>query len=192
MNKDDSRGDSPQLNTCWSSLPSLRLPSHLRRFGGRGARGLCLATRSARRRILSEKGLPLRSKTSCCTDGPWRCRGQATIEAAVLLPSVMLLFAILLEPACLSYTRTIMRATACETARVAATDYDGDLDGPPAPGGGARGPTLSRGRKGRLAGRHRTRRARGQGGDQGPCEATSPDGRRRLCAWRVRRGRRRA
>ena len=87
-----------------------------------------MATRSARRRILSEKGLPLRSKTSCCTDGPWRCRGQATIEAAVLLPSVMLLFAILLEPACLSYTRTIMRATACETARVAATDYDGDLD----------------------------------------------------------------
>jgi len=53
-------------------------------------------------------------------------RGQATVEAAVLLPSVMLVLALLMQPVCLSYTRAIMRATAGECARVAATAYAGD------------------------------------------------------------------
>ena len=54
-------------------------------------------------------------------------RGQSTVEAAVLLPSVMLVLAMLVQPACLSYTRTIMRATAAECVRAAATAYGGDV-----------------------------------------------------------------
>lgn len=53
--------------------------------------------------------------------------GQATVEAAVLLPSLMLLFALLLQPVCLSYTRAIMRDAAGECARAAATAYGGDV-----------------------------------------------------------------
>lgn len=53
--------------------------------------------------------------------------GQATVEAAVLLPTLMLLFALLLQPVCLSYTRAIMRGAAGECARAAATAYGGDI-----------------------------------------------------------------
>lgn len=53
--------------------------------------------------------------------------GQATVESAVLLPSLMLLFALLLQPVCLSYTRAIMRSAAGECARAAATAYGGDV-----------------------------------------------------------------
>ena len=53
-------------------------------------------------------------------------RGQATVEAAVVLPSVMLVFALLLQPVCLSYTRTVMRSAAGECARAAATAYGGN------------------------------------------------------------------
>lgn len=49
--------------------------------------------------------------------------GQSTVEAAVLLPTVMLIFAILLEPACLLYTRCVMHGAAAEGARIAATLY---------------------------------------------------------------------
>lgn len=52
--------------------------------------------------------------------------GQATVEAAVVLPSLMLVLALLMQPVCLSYTRAIMRAAAAECARVAATAYGGD------------------------------------------------------------------
>lgn len=51
--------------------------------------------------------------------------GQATVEAAVLLPSLMLLFALLMQPVCLLYTRAIMRDAAGECARAAATAYGG-------------------------------------------------------------------
>ena len=54
-------------------------------------------------------------------------RGQSTVEAAVVLPSVMLVFALLLQPACLSYTRSVMRGAAGECARAAATAYGSDL-----------------------------------------------------------------
>ena len=52
--------------------------------------------------------------------------GQATVEAAVLLPSVMLVFALLLQPVCLSYTRAVMRGAAGECARAVATAYGSD------------------------------------------------------------------
>ena len=53
--------------------------------------------------------------------------GQGTVEAAVVLPSVMLVLALLLQPVCLSYTRTVMRAAAGECARAAATAYGGNM-----------------------------------------------------------------
>ena len=55
------------------------------------------------------------------------CAGQATVEAAVVLPAVMLVFTLLLQPVCLSYTRAVMRAAAAESARAAATAYGGDV-----------------------------------------------------------------
>ena len=61
---------------------------------------------------------------SCALHGE---EGQATVEAAVVLPAVMLVFALLLQPVCLSYTRAVMRAAAAESARAAATAYGGDL-----------------------------------------------------------------
>lgn len=54
-------------------------------------------------------------------------RGQATVEAAATLPSVMLVVALLVQPACLSYTRAVMREAAGECARAAATAYQGDV-----------------------------------------------------------------
>ncbi|MDP9858524.1 hypothetical protein J2S71_000220 [Olsenella profusa DSM 13989] len=53
--------------------------------------------------------------------------GQATVEAALLLPAVMLVLALVLEPACMGYTYATMRAVAAQTARAVATDYDGSL-----------------------------------------------------------------
>lgn len=64
-----------------------------------------------------------------CRCDPFDKGGQATVEAAVVLPSLMLVLALLMQPVCLSYTRAIMRATAAECARAAATAYGGDTSG---------------------------------------------------------------
>ncbi|MDO5106794.1 MAG: pilus assembly protein [Coriobacteriaceae bacterium] len=50
-----------------------------------------------------------------------RIDGQATVEAAFLLPTVLLTMGLLLEPACLLYTRMAMRHAAAETARLLVT-----------------------------------------------------------------------
>lgn len=50
--------------------------------------------------------------------------GQSTVEAAVLLPVLMLLLGLLVQPVCACYTRTVMRHAAAETARVLATGRD--------------------------------------------------------------------
>lgn len=50
------------------------------------------------------------------------------MEAAVLLPTLMLLLALLAQPVCLSYTRAVMRTAAGECARAAATAYADDLE----------------------------------------------------------------
>lgn len=66
----------------------------------------------------------------CCSE--WRTRwgralaGQATVEAAVLIPSVMLLMALLVQPICLLYTRTVMHGAAAETARAVVTARGGE------------------------------------------------------------------
>ena len=48
-------------------------------------------------------------------------RGQSSVEAALLLPSVMLLLALLMQPVCLAYTRSVMETAACGAARVLLT-----------------------------------------------------------------------
>ena len=72
-----------------------------------------------------------RFATSPCSEqvstGRWGCRGQSTVEAAVVLPATMLVFALLMQPVCLSYTRSVMREAAAESARAAATAYQGNV-----------------------------------------------------------------
>lgn len=70
--------------------------------------------------------------TCFCTDR-WKCRrhrcgawwkeeeGQATIEAALLLPVVMMCIALLVQPGCILYTRAVMEAAAAEACRLVAT-----------------------------------------------------------------------
>lgn len=48
--------------------------------------------------------------------------GQMSVEAALLLPVVLALVALLAQPACVLYTRAVMAATAGELARLALTD----------------------------------------------------------------------
>lgn len=48
-------------------------------------------------------------------------RGQMSVEAAVLLPVVLTLVALLAQPACVLYTRSVMDATAGELVRLALT-----------------------------------------------------------------------
>lgn len=56
---------------------------------------------------------------------PWNQRGQASVEAALLLPTILLLLALLMQPACLLYTRCVMEGAAVEVARLAATAREG-------------------------------------------------------------------
>ena len=52
-------------------------------------------------------------------------QGQSTVEAAALLPIIFMLCALLLQPIILSFSLSVMQRVAAETARVAATDFDG-------------------------------------------------------------------
>ena len=47
--------------------------------------------------------------------------GQASVEAALLLPVLLATCAFLMQPACLLYTRTVMQSAAAEATRVLAT-----------------------------------------------------------------------
>ncbi|MDO4437264.1 MAG: TadE/TadG family type IV pilus assembly protein [Coriobacteriaceae bacterium] len=49
------------------------------------------------------------------------CSAQATVEAAFLLPTFLLLLLLALQPVCLLYTRAVMESTAAETARLMVT-----------------------------------------------------------------------
>ena len=53
----------------------------------------------------------------CCSDK----RGQASVEAAALLPILCIMAAILLQPICVLYTRMVMASAASETVRVVLT-----------------------------------------------------------------------
>ena len=52
--------------------------------------------------------------------------GQASVEAALLAPSLLVVLALLIQPACLLYTRAVMSSAAAETARLAATASSSD------------------------------------------------------------------
>ena len=122
----------------WCCLPSLPRLSPWRRSGAWEAKAACSSVPSAHPRMLPMGRWPAR-RISGCTERRGQCRvrtspcaqhghccaafGQATVEAAVLLPTLMLLMALLMQPACLLYTRAIMRAAAGECARVLATGY---------------------------------------------------------------------
>lgn len=69
------------------------------------------------------KGLSIFRCTECLVDAS----AQATVEAAILLPSFLTVLLLALQPVCLLYTRAVMESAAAETARVAAT-YEGDQD----------------------------------------------------------------
>ena len=51
--------------------------------------------------------------------------GQASVEAALLVPVVLVLVALLVQPACVLYTRAVMASTAAELTRLAATSRGG-------------------------------------------------------------------
>ena len=122
----------------WCCLPFSPRLLPWRHSGAREARAACSSVPSRHPRMLL-MGRWLVRRISGCTERRGQCRvrasscaqlghcwaapGQATVEAAVLLPTLMLLMALLMQPACLLYTRAIMRAAAGECARVLATAY---------------------------------------------------------------------
>ena len=61
------------------------------------------------------------SWTSSCIDVLHERRAQATVEAAVLLPSFLILMLLALQPVCILYTRGVMESAAAETARLMIT-----------------------------------------------------------------------
>lgn len=54
--------------------------------------------------------------------------GQMSVEAALLLPVVLTLLALLVQPICVLYTRTVMASTAGELARLAVTSRASEAD----------------------------------------------------------------
>lgn len=52
--------------------------------------------------------------------------GQMSVEAALLLPVALALIALLVQPACVLYTRSVMAATAGELARLSLTRRGGE------------------------------------------------------------------
>ncbi len=102
--------------------------------GMRAGMGICSSWRRRQHRISLVQEIPLmRSMTLSFSNSLHTCSyrailGQSTIEAAVLIPSVMVLIALLVQPACLLYTQMLMRGAAAETARAVLTARnDSDL-----------------------------------------------------------------
>ena len=52
--------------------------------------------------------------------------GQASVEAALLLPALLLVLGMLLQPTCLLYSRMVMEQAAAETARLLVTASCGE------------------------------------------------------------------
>lgn len=74
--------------------------------------------------------LPVRLMRRCSSRyrSPGRCKvcvrsdsAQATVEAAVLLPSFLVVLLLALQPVCLLYTTSVMEAAASQTARILIT-----------------------------------------------------------------------
>lgn len=65
--------------------------------------------------------------TSPCIDLLRERRAQATVEAALLLPSFLILLLLMIQPVCLLYTRAVMESAASSAARLMTTS-EGDAD----------------------------------------------------------------
>ena len=68
------------------------------------------------------------SSTSRSIEWMREVRAQATVEAALLLPSFLILLLLALQPVCLLYTRSVMEGAAAETARLMTTGRLGEDD----------------------------------------------------------------
>lgn len=127
---------SRRSSTCWSRLGSSSWWWPWARSCAWGRTGGSRAWLALRHRTR----LGLRRETPCstssCTRGAareargrgtgtlpgWQDeQGQATVEAALLLPVLMVLMALLVQPACLLYTRCVMQSAAAEGCRLVAT-----------------------------------------------------------------------
>ena len=53
--------------------------------------------------------------------------GQASVEAALLFPVILIIIALLVEPVCILYTKTVMDGACAEGLRVATTSSDTEL-----------------------------------------------------------------
>lgn len=115
-----SNGDRQALSMPCSSLPSCPCSLPWPAYGVRDGMACSYGRPPLPRPI--RLGVLVAMVKTICTE-----RGQSSVEAAVLLPSVMLVLALLLQPACLLYTRAIMREAAGECLRVSATAREGDL-----------------------------------------------------------------
>lgn len=103
------------------SSPS-RLPSAP--YGARRTEGDSSGSRRVPPRTLSAARLPSAAcRTSFCSER----EGQASVEAAALVPVVMLVLAMLLQPAFLLYTRAIMHQAAAGGLRVLVTREPGGV-----------------------------------------------------------------
>lgn len=65
--------------------------------------------------------------TSRCSECARERAAQATVEAALLLPTFLVLLLLALQPVCLLYTRAVMESAAAQTARLMIT-LEGDED----------------------------------------------------------------
>lgn len=54
--------------------------------------------------------------------------GQASVEAAFMLPVLFFLMLLLMQPIIILYTKTMMASAAQETCRVVSTDFDASFD----------------------------------------------------------------
>lgn len=121
-----------RANRPWNSLSSLcRLRQRAlpwRRCGGLPKMDVCSPWRAGTRPTLWDPGSLPRSKIFRGIEmfrgivaALRRCDGQASVEAALLIPSLFVLIALLVQPACLLYTRSMMSHAASEGARLAVT-----------------------------------------------------------------------
>ncbi len=104
---------SASLPSSWRSAPSFALG---RTGGSSDLPARRHPTRWAARRATL-------CSMPCCFRGRLQGgdEGQATVEAALLLPVLMVLMAMLVQPACLLYTRCVMQSAAAEACRLVAT-----------------------------------------------------------------------
>lgn len=88
-------------------------------------RGLVRVRLVHARKVLVRRAIRSGKRGGGCFARMRECRAQATVEAAVLLPSFLIVLLLVLQPVCLLYTRAVMEAAAAETARLMVTSESG-------------------------------------------------------------------